>query len=271
MTFEWRAATIKWTAIVGMMVLALAVMLGQASAETYEDGTHGKHTISVFIAGDSTASDYADNLAPRKGWGQMFGALFDGKITVVNKAASGRSSKSFIDEGRLDAVRGEMQKGDYLLIQFGHNDEKKEDASRYTEPGTTFKSYLKQYIDAAREKGAVPVLITPVERRGFTADGQVKDSHGMYPNAVRELGEAENVPVIDLTAKSKALYEELGPERTKSLFLWLNPGESTNYPNGVQDNTHFQENGAKQIAKLVAGGLDELKLHLRNHLVKELR
>lgn len=238
------------------------------SAVPQNDNNH-KNRITVYLAGDSTVSDYSSSLAPRAGWGQVFDQMFDDKIVVKNEAQSGRSSKSFIDEGRLDTILNQIEKGDYLFIQFGHNDEKIEDLARYTEPSTTYKSYLKQYIDGARAKNAIPVLVTPVERRRFTADGNARDSHGEYPAAMKELGKEENVPVIDLTAKSKALFQENGPEKTKDIFLWLEAGENANYPQGVQDNTHFQEDGAKMIAQLVLEGIDELKLvPLRNHFLK---
>lgn len=257
-----------------MLLVILFLLVGSTfmgnlpSKASNEENTH-KNRITVYLAGDSTVSNYEDSLAPRAGWGQVFERFFDDKIVVKNEASSGRSSKSFIDEGRLDSILNQIEKGDYLFIQFGHNDEKLEDPTRYTDPSTTYKSYLKQYIDGAREKGAKPVLVTPVERRRFTADGIARDSHGEYPAAMKELGQEENIPVIDLTAKSKALFQKLGPEGTKDIFLWLNPGENVNYPNGVQDNTHFQEAGAEQIAQLVLEGITENHLvPLRNHILK---
>ncbi|WP_100405625.1 rhamnogalacturonan acetylesterase [Bacillus solitudinis] len=231
---------------------------------------HDQNTRSIYVVGDSTASNYSSNFAPRAGWGQVFGEMFDQKIVVKNHAASGRSSKSFIDEGRLTDVLNQIEKGDYLFIQFGHNDQKNDDPSRYTEPSTTYKSYLKQYIDGAYAKDALPVLVTSVERRRFTDDGQARDSLGDYPQALRELGAELHVPVIDLTTKSKALYQEVGPEETKKVFLWLEADEHENYPDGVQDNTHFQENGARLIAKLVAHEIKELKLrYLHSHVIQE--
>nr|WP_273848269.1 rhamnogalacturonan acetylesterase [Halalkalibacter alkalisediminis] len=235
-----------------------------------EKSDHDKNKRSIYVVGDSTASNYASSLAPRAGWGQVFGELFDKKIAVKNHATSGRSSKSFIDEGRLTVVLNEIEKGDYLFIQFGHNDQKDDDPSRYTEPYTTYKSYLKQYIDGAYVKGAIPVLVTSVERRRFTDDGQARDSLGDYPKAMKELGEELNVPVIDLTEKSKEMYEEIGPEGTKNVFLWIEAGEHENYPNGVQDNTHFQENGARLIAQLVAEDIKKLQLkYLHSHLISK--
>lgn len=236
-----------------------------------ENHANEKSKITIFLAGDSTVSSYPSSLAPRAGWGQVFGMMFNDKIIVKNEAASGRSSKSFILEGRLDSILKEIDRGDYLFIQFGHNDEKVNDPTRYTEPFSTYKSYLKQYIDGARDKGAIPVLVTPVERRRFSAEGIAQDSHGKYPEAMKELGLEENVPVIDLTAKSKALFQELGPELTMDIFLWLDPQTDSNYPNGIQDNTHFQEDGAKQISQLVVEGIYELKLHLRNYVTKDIK
>ncbi|WP_144552615.1 rhamnogalacturonan acetylesterase [Bacillus sp. X1(2014)] len=228
-----------------------------------------KNRITVYLAGDSTVSDYSSSFAPRAGWGQFIHRYFDDTIVVKNTATPGRSSKSFIAERRLESILKQIKKGDYLFIQFGHNDEKINDPSRYTEPNSTYKIYLKQYIDGARAKQAIPVLITPVERRSFSNEGRLRNSHGEYPKAMKELGMEEHVAVIDLTAKSKGLFQELGPDRTKEVFLWLEPGENKNYPNGVQDNTHFKETGANKIARLVLEGIKESKLvPLQNHILK---
>ncbi|SFJ89401.1 Lysophospholipase L1 [Halobacillus dabanensis] len=263
----------------GMLLFAalIFVSLGwgtRTALANSSSGTEGSHenNVSIYIAGDSTASYYGEDRAPRTGWAQVLDPMFDKKIVVQNHASSGRSSKSFIDEGKLDNILAEIKKKDYLFIQFGHNDSKSSDPARYTEPFTTYKSYLKQYIDGAREKGAIPVLLTSVERRGFTEDGQAKRSHGEYPEAMKQLGSEEQVPVIDMSERSIDLYNQLGPEGSKDLFMWFAEGEHPNYPEGVSDNTHFQENGAKQIAELVAEEVYRLKLPLlHSHLSKELK
>lgn len=269
---KWQS---KWKKFCLAMLSASFILGGSGAivSDVQAESSNGtaRNSVTVYLVGDSTVSNYESDLAPRAGWGQVIGEMFDDKIVVKNEAVSGRSSKSFIDEGRFAPILEEIEKGDYLFIQFGHNDEKAEDPTRYTEPYTTYKNHLKQYIDGAREKGAIPVLITPVERRRFTAEGLARDSHGEYPAAMKELGLEENVPVIDLTAKSKALFNELGSEGTKQVFLWLDPGVNPNYPTGVQDNTHFQEEGAKQIARLVIEGIEESKLYLRNHLSENLK
>lgn len=221
--------------------------------------------ITIFIAGDSTASTYPENRAPRAGWGQVFGQFFNEPVRVQNAAVSGRSSKSFIDEGLLNGIWDQIQPGDYLFIQFGHNDEKNEDPLRYTDPATTFRTYLTQYIEGARRKGATPILLTPVNRRKFDA-GTLVLTHGAYVPAIIELASELQVPLIDMCAKSQVLFEQLGEEGAKTVFLWLQPGDSPNYPQGESDNTHFSVTGAYAIAKLVVQGIRELNLPLAAYL-----
>lgn len=238
------------------------------STNATNDGNNPAKPFTVYLAGDSTVSDYTEDRAPRAGWGQVLSTMLDQQVTVHNGAFSGRSSKSFIEEGRLDPILHKIREGDYLLIQFGHNDEKIEDATRYTEPNTTYKSFLKQYIEGARQKEATPILVTPVERNGFDSNGKLKDSHSLYTAAMKSLGQEMGVPVIDLTAKSKARFEQLGAKATKQLFMNLEPGQSPNYPEGVQDNTHFQQRGAEEMARLVVEGMIELNLPLSRHVLR---
>jgi len=233
-------------AVAALSAVALAGTGVSASAAT---------TAHVYIAGDSTASTYVSSQAPRAGWGQALPVFLTANAVAVNVAKSGASSKSFIDLGRLDHILGLLKKGDYLLISFGHNDEKIDDPARYTEPSTTYKSYLSQYIDKSRAKGAIPVLLTPVERRHFTTAGVISPSHGAYPAAMRELAAAKRVPLIDLTASSTALWNRAGVEGTKKYFMIFPAGQYPNYPSGSADNTHFQAFGAIEVARLVATAL----------------
>lgn len=259
----------KKAAFLCLAVIAASVaLIAQPDTDGKASKTGGRAVITIYLAGDSTVAAAPRSRAPRAGWGEMLDDWFDDNVMVKNMAASGRSAKSFVEEGRLARLLHEMKKGDYLFIQFGHNDEKVNDPARHTEPFTTYQAYLKQYIDGARAKGATPVLITPVERRRFSADGRALDSHGPYPAAMKALAKQEHVPFIDLTAKSKQRFEQLGPERTKRWFLWLAPGEHPNYPNGISDNTHFHQRGAKEIARLVVEGIVELNLPLRRHLIR---
>lgn len=215
-----------------------------------------KGKIKVFIAGDSTAAKKLPEKRPETGWGEMIPMFFSGEVEFENHAVNGRSSKSFIDEGRLEKISEGIGKGDFLFIQFGHNDEK-QDVERRTEPFTTYKSYLLRYIEVATKKNANPVLLTSVQRRSFSEDGRINDTHGEYLVAMRELAAERNIPLIDVAEKSKILFEKLGIEKTKEIFLWCEPGESENYPDGVMDNTHFKDYGAKVIAQLVFEGIIE--------------
>ena len=222
--------------------------------------------VRIFLIGDSTMADkpLADN--PERGWGQMFPMFFTDQVQIENYAKNGRSTKSFIDEGRWKTVYDKLQKGDYVFIQFGHNDEKKYDTTRYTEPHTSYRANLLKFVDESRQKGAIPILITPVARRKFDKDNKLVPTHGEYPEVVRELAKEQNVPLIDLEKKSDKLFSKLGPEGTKKIFLWVKPGEYKTLPDGKEDNTHFQPDGAIRIAKLVVDGIKELNLPLISYL-----
>ncbi|MEV7422634.1 rhamnogalacturonan acetylesterase [Streptomyces sp. NPDC091212] len=237
---------------------ALPLAVAAAPAAAAAGGRSGRPERSpgtVHIAGDSTAADKYASAAPETGWGMALPFLLRKGIAVANHAVNGRSSKSFIDEGRLAAVLGVIRPGDLLLIQFGHNDEKSADPTRYTEPWSTYQDCLRQYVKGARDAGARPVLLTSVERRKFDAAGDAVATHGDYPAAMRALAAAERVPLLDIQAASLALWQRLGAEGTEPYFHWLLPGESPNYPDGVSDNTHFHPPGAIAVARLVARSL----------------
>ncbi|MER5940718.1 rhamnogalacturonan acetylesterase [Streptomyces sp. NPDC001928] len=198
---------------------------------------------TLYIAGDSTAAQKYADAAPETGWGMALPFFLREQLTVSNHAVNGRSSKSFVDEGRLDVVLAAVRPGDLLLIQFAHNDEKVTDPTRYTEPWTTYQDYLRLYINGARARGARPVLATAVERRRFDAGGNALPSHGDYPAAMRALAREERVSLLDIQALSLALWQELGVEATKTYFNWTAT---------QQDNTHFNPPGAIAVARLVA-------------------
>lgn len=223
---------------------------------------------AVFLIGDSTMADFPAYRSPLTGWGTKFKEMFDDAVTVYNYGSSGHSSKSYLDMGQFAKTELAIEDGDYLFIQFGHNDQSTLEY-KHTEPFTTYKDHLKYYIQSARAKGAIPVLLTSMNRRQFHEDGTLIMSLGDYPVAVREMASELNVPVIDFNATSKTLYEQLGPELTKELFLWLEPGESPNYPDGKQDNTHFNELGAAYFAHLAAEGIKQLGLPLAEHIEEE--
>jgi lysophospholipase L1-like esterase len=225
-----------------------------------------KLPVTIYIAGDSTACVYTRDRYPRAGWGQVLQGFFSEKDVVVqDRAVSGRSSRSFSAEGYLGEIAKSIRDNDYFLIQFGHNDEKSR-AALHTDPATSFKACLTQYIKVARDKGAIPVLLTPVNRNKFDSSGQLIPTHGDYPRAMIELGRELQVPVIDITAKSRVLFETLGAETTYKLFMNLQPGENPNYPEGNRDNTHLTVNGAAEIARLVIDGLQEAHLPVIQYL-----
>lgn len=201
---------------------------------------------TVHYIGDSTVARNNIHSYPQTGMSQGLGLYLKEAVTIRSYAKNGSSTKSFLDEGRFAPVEQAMQPGDFLFIQFGHNDEK-EDPARHTDPETTFRENLRRFIRAARERGAKPVLLTPIARRLFDEKGNFRPgSHGAYPNAMRELAKAEAVPLIDLTAMTEAYLPQLGDEPSKPLFMW------------PKDNTHLKPEGAVKMAGFVAQGLREL-------------
>ncbi|MCV4232303.1 rhamnogalacturonan acetylesterase [Virgibacillus sp. LDC1] len=260
--FERFSVTVP--AVQGKIVLTFSGRAPRINALEVAPAPHACH---VFLAGDSTVTNQPADGYPYAGWGQMLPAYIKADAAVSNYARSGRSSKSFITEGILEQISEKMKPHDYMLIQFGHNDQKR-DEERYTEPFSTYKDSLKKYVDVCREKQATPILVTPVHRRYFDSKGLLEDTHGDYIMAVRELADEERIPLIDLAALSLEYFNQLGPEGTKSVFMWGRPGEFLLFPQGVTDNTHFQERGAARLADMVARrlkalGLQPLSLFLR--------
>lgn len=225
-----------------------------------------KKKISIFMAGDSTMAVKDSKVFPENGWGMPFVYFFDSTVTVDNRAKNGRSTRTFIEEGSWQRLINDVKAGDYVLIQFGHNDEAKEKTDRYTTP-EQYKTNLSRFIDETRKKGAHPVLITPVSRRRFDSTGNAIPTHEAYSPLVKEMAEKEKVPCIDLDTKSRALYQQFGKENSKWLFLQLNAGEHPNYPNGRNDNTHFNELGARLVAQLVLQDLKDLEPELASRIV----
>jgi lysophospholipase L1-like esterase len=215
--------------------------------------------VNIWMIGDSTMANKKPEFVPETGWGMVLQQFFNDRIKVHNHAVNGRSSKSFLSEGRWKSVYDSLKKGDYVIIQFGHNDEKS-DSVRHTDPFTTYKQILKLYIDEARSKEAIPVVCSPIVRRHFDNEGNLKDTHGDYIRAAHEIADETNTPFVDMEAKTRILVTELGREKSKSLFLYCTPGEYLTRPKGVQDSTHLNSYGAHRVASLFVDGLKELKL-----------
>jgi lysophospholipase L1-like esterase len=227
-----------------------------------------KKKIKVWMIGDSTMCPYEPSRAPLTGWGMPFANFFDSTVVIDNRAKGGRSTRTFISENRWQPIADSLQEGDYVLIQFGHNDEAKEEKykDRYT-PVPDYKTNLIKFITETRAKKAIPVLITPVTRMRFDKEGKIQETHTEYTAAVWEIGKIYDTPVIDLDAKSRDLLQSFGPVNSKLLFMQLDSLEHPNYPGGQKDNTHFNEYGARRIAELVLAEIKTLKLELADRIV----
>ena len=225
-----------------------------------------KLPIVVYLAGDSTLAEKKPEKRPETGWGEMFQQYFDEKkVRIENHAQNGRSTKTFIGENRWQAIVDKLKKGDYVFIQFGHNDQSKDKGERYTPP-EDFKKNLARMVADVRAKKANPILFTPVMRRRFDEDGKFYDAHGEYPDLTRSVAKSLKVPLIDMHRSSEKLIVGYGSEKSKKLFLQLKAGENPNYPNGIEDNTHFSPLGAEEMAKLAVTAIKESKINLRKHL-----
>ena len=252
--------------------------------------------ITIFTIGDSTmANKKLEGENPERGWGQMLSRYFTDDITVDNHAVNGRSSKSFIDEGRWDNVLSKIQKGDYVFIQFGHNDEK-DDPKRHTDPGTTFDANLRKFVEETRAKGGIPVLFNSIVRRNFGKSGayavadaikqddirsgidpkapkevieegaKLIDTHGAYLDSPANVAKELNVTFIDLNSLTHKLVEDLGPEKSKKLYLWVQPKTVPALPDGREDNTHLNVHGASIVAEMAAKAVAEAIPELAQYL-----
>jgi lysophospholipase L1-like esterase len=243
-----------------MLLIFVVLMFGQSTRA---------RPITIYLAGDSTMAQKLPEKRPETGWGEMLANFFqDGKVTIDNRAQNGRSTRSFIAEGRWQAIVDQLEEGDYVFIQFGHNDESKEKVDRYTPPAD-YRNNLVRFINEVREKKGLPVLLTSVMRRRFDSNGKLVDTHAEYPDIVRSIAAENRVPLIDMHQSSARILERYGPEESRKLFLQLPPNENANYPKGVEDNTHFNPVGAQVMAGLAAVGVKEQKLPLAKYLKRQ--
>ena len=263
------------------MMIALALLLGLTAFKAE------RRVTTVFMIGDSTmANKKLDGNNPERGWGQMLPGFFTEDIRVDNHAVNGRSSKSFIDEGRWDRVIAQVQKGDYVFIQFGHNDEKPDEA-RHTDPGTTFDANLRRFVRETREKGGIPVLFSSIVRRNFRVDStavlkddhpdeatghhyeegdELIDTHGAYLDSPRRVAQEEGVAFIDMNRLTHELVQGMGPEESKKLYMWIPANLVPACPKGKEDNTHLNIYGARVVAGLAADAVAEALPALGKHV-----
>lgn len=251
--------------------------------------TSGKKQTTIFIIGDSTAAEKSHpETNPERGWGMVLQGYFDENVRVDNHAVNGRSSKSFLNEGRWQKVLDRIKPGDYVFIQFGHNDEKP-GADRHTDPGTTFDAHLSRYVDETRAKGGIPVLFNSVVRRNFLkvtdtgvddeslrnvtySDEEINsdtlvDTHGAYKDAPRNVARQKGVVFIDANRITRDLEQGMGIVGSRKLHMWFKPGEVPGLPQGRKDNTHYNVYGARMVASLLADAVGKEIKALEKHVV----
>ena len=224
---------------------------------------------TVWLIGDSTMATKEIKAYPETGWGMPFSNFFDSTIVVDNRAKNGRSTQSFINEKLWQPVVDNLGAGDYVLIQFGHNDEVPTKKTYTTEE--QFRNNLVRYVNETRAKKAFPLLITPVARRKFDSSGHIVGTHEVYSEIVRSVAGELKVPLIDLDKKSQALLQQFGPENSTLLYNHLQAGEHPNYPDGKADDTHFSELGARKMAEIVLQEIRNLKLPLADHIYQPVK
>ncbi|MGD0903931.1 MAG: rhamnogalacturonan acetylesterase [Terracidiphilus sp.] len=218
---------------------------------------------TIYLAGDSTVVD--QDVEPWAAWGQMLPRFFRPGVVVANHAESGETIRSFEGERRLAKVMSLIQPGDYLFMQFGHNDQKP-----YAVSIDDYKKLLAEYVAQTRAKGATPVLVTSMNRRTFDADGKITNSLAGYPDAVREVAAAQHVALIDLNAMSKTLFEAMGPEGSMKAFMHYPANAFPNQAQAISDDTHFNTYGAYELARCIVHGIRQAKLPLRKLLAKDI-
>lgn len=243
-----------------LMMLGFLISFSCVAAEQ-------KTTANLYLIGDSTMAEKLPGKRPETGWGEKLADYFSADLAIHNHAVNGRSSKSFRHEGRWQVVLDQLEAGDFVIIQFGHNDEKIASPDRYTNPYSSYRYNLLGYVEDTRARGATPILMSSIVRRNFNTEGSLIDDHGPYPAVARELAFQFKVDFVDLNWSSEMLVTDLGKEKSRSLYLHLAPGENDNYPEGVQDNTHLRPAGAAAIAELAVKDICVQHLTLSRYLL----
>lgn len=235
-----------------------------------------KKDVTIFCIGDSTmayydtsqlAEKYGGQNYPLRGWAMELAGFLDEHAVVENMAISGISSKNFRTGGHWEKVKNQFRKGDFLIIQFGHNDEKKDDPNRYTKPMGEFRDNLRKYAREAMEEGVHPILATSIARRKFHDNGSLIDTHGDYVLAPREVAAELNIPLVDLHSLTMDYIRKQGREESKKLFLHIAPGDYKNLPDGRLDNTHLSKEGAHAVSSLFVKGLKKTRSTLKDYII----
>ncbi|UKM66490.1 rhamnogalacturonan acetylesterase [Flavobacteriaceae bacterium GSB9] len=250
-----------------LILIALFSCNNQAEQKQAAEKETANKPFTIYLIGDSTMANKKNpENNPEHGWGQVLPQYFKEHVTIDNRAKNGRSSRSFIGEGRWDSILKTLEKSDYVFIQFGHNDQKFKSPDRYTNPHVTYRHNLIRFVEETREKGATPVLFSSIVRRNFNEHGTLIDTHGEYPLETRLVAMEYDVPFIDLQYFTENLEESYGVEGSKKLHLHFEEGEHPYYKKGKQDNTHLSELGANEVAKLALAELRKREPRLINSI-----
>ena len=226
--------------------------------------------VKLHLVGDSTMSDKPNVAYPERGWGQLLSQFLTPQLTVVNHAANGRSTRRFLNEGRWQLLLSELGKGDYVLIQFGHNDSKQSDPARYAAPDTDYQSLLKKFISDVRERGATPMLASSVCRRNFADDGSLKRDLADYAKAAAKVAAESEVSFFDLQQHSCGLWQQLGKAAAQPYFIQIPAGLYAKFPQGTVDNTHLSVQGASKMAQFFVRDLKAQQHPLAAYVYREL-
>lgn len=255
---------LKKQQIFALVLIIVTLISFSCSSDELDD-------ITVFMIGDSTMANKEDpENNPERGWGMLFHKIFNEKVTISNHAVNGRSTKSFIDEGRWDSVLNQLSPGDYVIIQFGHNDMKIKDPRRYTNAYSAYRRNLEKFVNETRSKKAYPIICSSIVRRHFNEEGTLVDTHGPYPFVARIVAKDLDVPFLDLQQKTEDWIISMGPEDSKKYFMNLDPGECDLFPEGRIDNTHLVEKGAYTVSVFAAEELVRLDVPLAKYIKTEL-
>lgn len=225
------------------------------------------HKITIHMIGDSTMANKPDpDKNPERGWGQVLGQFFNDEVVIKNHAVNGRSTKSFRDLGHWQKVLDSLKPGNYVIIQFGHNDGKDTDPTRYTNPQTAYRYNLIRYVEETRAKGAIPIICSSIARRKFNEQGVLLDAHGNYTLMTRLVAQEMNVPFYDMQYFTENMEMKYGPEGSKKLHLHFAPNEIEYLPKGLEDNTHLSVLGSTEVAKCFVEELKKQKHPLSKYL-----
>lgn len=239
--------------------------LGETAVQSIKITKKDNLTV-LYLAGDSTVTD--QDVEPWASWGQFITNYFNENVVVINYAYSGSSLSSFKASNRLKKILSQIKKGDYLFVEFGHNDEKiKGDGNG---PWESYSNLLTEFTQAAKDKGAIPILVTPTQRRFFNENGTLKDTHGDFPPAMRAVAQKNNTALIDITKMTTELYETWGDEASKKAFVQYPANTFPGQEKALDDNTHFNSFGANEITLCVIKGIRQLDLPLKKQIKKDI-